>query len=287
MKRLWLSLFIGSVMAVSALTGCASVPSSQEMAEMETPVAETGTDQAQGEVQPGEPPVNNSPAQRPQLIKRAHLSLRVESVDAGFERVREIVNAQQGDLLSLNDSGERQRSITAELRVPAEKLDATLDALTEVGTVLNRSITTEDVSSQLVDLQARLSNARKSEAALQQLMERSGDISDVLEVSRELSNVRQSIEQMAAAQKNLQAQVSYSTIGVSLQSVIASSPNQPAAAHQLTNAWKQATHSVGAFTTDLLQIGLWLLAYSPYLVILLGGAVVAQKVRQSARNSSH
>lgn len=296
MKRPWLSLFTGSALAVAVLTGCGSVPSSQDMAAapesaMEAPTADAGADQAQGETVAqslGELPASTRAAERPQLIKRADLSLRVASIDEGLEQMRDIVQARQGDLLSLNDSGNRNRSLTAELRVPAEQLDATLDALTEVGTVLNRSLTTEDVSNQLVDLQARLSNARKSEEALKQLMERSGDISDVLEVSRELSNVRQSIEQMAAQQKSLQTQVSYSTIRLSMQSAIASVPDQPAASAQLTNAWKSATHSVGAFTTDLLQLGLWLLAYSPYLAIVLCGAIVARKIaRRSARNSSH
>lgn len=301
MKPPWLSLFTSSALAVAVLTGCGSVPSSQDMAvpeaAMEAPTAKAGANQSRGETVAqslGELPASTRAAQRPQLIKRADLSLRIASVDEGFEQVRDIIQAQQGDLLSLSDSGDslgrqrhRQRTLTAELRVPAEQLDATLDALSKIGTVLNRTLTTEDVSNQLVDLQARLSNARKSEEALKQLMERSGDISDVLEVSRELSNVRQSIEQMAAQQKSLQTQVSYSTIRLSMQSAIASAPDQPAAAAQLTNAWKSATHSVGAFTTDLLQLGLWLLAYSPYLAIVLCGAILARRIaRRSARNSA-
>lgn len=293
MKPSWLSLFTSSALAVAVLTSCGSVPSSQDMAApeaaMEAPTAEAGANQSRGEVAQSlaELPASTRAAQRPQLIKRADLSLRVTSIDEGFEQVRGIIQTQQGDLLSLNDSGDHQRTLTAELRVPAEQLDATLDALSEIGTVLSRTLTTEDVSNQLVDLQARMSNARKSEEALKQLMERSGNIADVLEVSRELSNVRQSIEQMAAQQKSLQTQVSYSTIRLSMQSAIASAPDQPAAAAQLTNAWKSATHSVGAFTTDLLQLGLWLLAYSPYLAIVLCGAVLARKIaRRSARNSA-
>ena len=286
MKQRWLSLFTGSVLAVSVLTSCGPGTSSQETA-MEAPVAEVGADQAQSETaQNPEDVPDDNPAQRPQLIKRATLSLRVDSIDESFEQIREIVTIQQGDLLSLSDSGESRRSLTAELRVPADRLDATLAAIAEVGAVLDRSLTTEDVSNQLVDLQARLSNARQSEEALKQLMERSGDISDVLEVSRELSAVRQSIEQMAAVQKRLQTQVNYSTISVSLQSAVTSTPDQPAAAAQLANAWRTSTHSVAAFTTDLLQLGLWLLAYSPYLAVLLCGAVVARKIaRRSARSN--
>ncbi len=292
MKRLWLSL-LASSMLIAGLASCGPAPTSQDMAEsdaaMEAPIADPGADIGQGETvaqTPAEPPVNDDVAQSPQLIRRANLSLRVDSVEEGFEQVRKIVNAQQGDLLNLNEAGEQQRYITAEIRVPQQKLDATLDALADIGTVYSRTITTEDVSSQLVDIQARLSNARKSEEALQEIMSRSGDISDVLEVSRELSNVRQSIEQMTAQQKNLQAQVRYSTISLSLESAIAFSPNQPTLSRQLANSWESASYSASSFTTGLLKLGLWLLAYSPYLAVLLCAAAIARKARRSIRSRS-
>lgn len=299
MKRLWFALLTSSVVALSGLTSCAQSPSGStadssvatgsadmDSADMDSaakvaPQVPAAPAQEIADVSRNEPPIEKNATQSPQLIKKASLSLSVDSVEESFEKVREIVNAQQGDLLSLHDQGENQRRITSEMRVPQQSLEATLDAIAKIGTVRDRTISTEDVSSQLIDIQARLSNARKSETALQEIMSRSGDISDVLEVSRELSNVRQSIEQMAAQQKSLQTQVSYSTISLSLESAIAASPTKPAFTRQLSNSWESATHSVGEFTTDLLQLGLWLLAYSPYLAILLCGALIARRVRRS------
>lgn len=301
MKRLWFALLTSSVVVLSGLTSCAQSPSGSTAdssvatgsADMDSaakvaPQAPAAPAQEIADVSRNEPPIEKNATQSPQtqspqLIKKASLSLSVDSVEESFEKVREIVNAQQGDLLSLHDQGENQRRITSEMRVPQQNLEATLDVIAKIGTVRDRTISTEDVSSQLIDIQARLSNARKSETALQEIMSRSGDISDVLEVSRELSNVRQSIEQMAAQQKSLQTQVSYSTISLSLESAITASPTKPAFTRQLSNSWEGATHSVGEFTTDLLQLGLWLLAYSPYLAMLLCGALIARRVRRSAQ----
>ena len=287
MKRLWLALLTSSIVAVSGLTSCAPSPSggtAESVAAMDSAakVAPQAPEAPAPEANVfSEPPIEKTATQSPQLIKKASLSLSVDSVEESFGKVKEIVNAQQGDLLSLHEQGENQRGIASEMRVPQQNLEATLDAITKIGTVRDRTISTEDVSSQLIDIQARLSNARKSETALQEIMSRSGDIADVLAVSRELSNVRQSIEQMAAQQKSLQTQVSYSTISLSLESAIAASPTKPAFTRQLSNSWNGATHSVGEFTTDLLQLGLWLLAYSPYLAVLLCGALIARKVRRS------
>ncbi|MGB3299046.1 MAG: DUF4349 domain-containing protein [Phormidesmis sp.] len=293
MKRLWFAFFTSSVVVAFGLTSCAQSPSSSSdsmamdsAAEVTSP-APTASAQKMANSSnasdrvSGEPPADNIATSNPQLIKRASLSLSVDSVEESFEQVRQVVKNQQGDLLSLREQGENQRRLTAEMRVPQQKLDTALDAIAQIGTVRDRTISSEDVSGQLVDIQARLSNARKSESALQEIMSRSGDIADVLEVSRELSSVRQSIEQMAAQQKSLQTQVSYSTISLSLESAIATSPTQPAFTRQLSNSWEGATNSVGEFTTDLLQLGLWLLAYSPYLAILLGGALIARRVRRS------
>lgn len=295
MKRIVLSLFTGSLLVTAGLTGCAAAPNSSSMTGASAPELSIAMDAeadmaapidngaiAQKTSAPSQPPTDQTQTERPQLIKRASLSLSVDSVEESFEQVRQIMTAQQGDVLSMNDSGERQRHIHFQLRVPQQNLDATIDAFGEVGTVRSRSITTEDVSSQLVDLGARLSNARKQEEALKEIMSRSGEISDVLEVSRELSSVRQSIEQMAAQQKSLQTQVRYSIIDLSLSSSVILSPDKPAFTRQLANSWEAATSSVGEFTTDLLQLGLWLLAYSPYIFVMVCGAAIARKlVRRS------
>lgn len=294
MKRIVLSLLTGSLVVAAGLTGCASAPSSGALesasveaeADMAMPMDAASMDNeiAQNAVSlPSEPPAENQQTARPQLRKMASLTISVESVEESFEQVRAIIAAQQGDVLSMEDGGDRQRRIDSQLRVPQQNLDQTLDAFSEIGTIRNRSITTEDVSSQLVDLEARLSNARKQEEVLKEIMSRSGEIADVLEVSRELSSVRGTIEQMAATQKNLQTQVRYSTISLSLSSTVVLPSEKPAFARQLANSWEAATSSVGEFTTDLLQLGLWLLAYSPYIFVMLCGAIIARKLTRRSQ----
>ena len=296
MKRLWLLLSIEFAIALTGLAGCAAPSTTESAAEMnagaDSAVVQASSSTAKEAANGSTAPVEVETAQRPQLIKKASLALRVSSIEESIKQVQEIVNEQQGDVLSLSDrssdSGTNEQPYNSsewrgqatffELRVPQDRFDSAVDALAELGEVKNRSIETEDVSSQLVDLQARISNAQQSESALKEIMARSGEITDVLEVARELSKVRQEIEQMKAAQQSLQTQVRYSTISVSLESAIARSPNQPAFATQLANTWRSSTNSVGNFTTDLVQIGLWLLVYSPYIAILIGGAVVARKV---------
>ena len=165
-----------------------------------------------------------TPATRPQLIKKAELSVVVKSIDATTKSVTNIVEKQQGDILGFQnqkppDSSVRQTA-SVEIRVPQERLETTLEALAKLGTVENRSLTAEDVTDQLVDSEARLRNLRKSEEMVLKIMERSGSVGDVLKASQELSKIRESIERIDAQLKSLRNQVAYSTISLTLQAAV-------------------------------------------------------------------
>ena len=217
--------------------------------------------------------VAETPATRPQLIKKAQLSLVVKSLDASSKSVTNIVEKQQGDILGFQnqkppDSSVRQTA-SVEIRVPQERLETTLEALAKLGTVENRSLTAEDVTNQLVDSEARLRNLRKSEEMVLKIMERSGSVGDVLKASQELSNIRESIERIDAQLKSLRNQVAYSTISLTLEAAVSAQQTpEPSLGLRVQETWGKATHSVSELTLGLFGLGIWLLAYSPYFLLI-------------------
>lgn len=229
---------------------------------------------------PGEPPNDSAvTAGQPQLIKRAQLSIVVDSIDDSLKSASQIIRTYQGDILDLQDNQieAAQRNAYLRIRVPQANLDALLAALSEIGTIQQQGLSAEDVSTQIVDAQARLRNLRKSEESLLKIMERSGEISHVLEVSRELSRVREQIEQIDARVQNLQTQVRYSTVDLTLAAAVASQPVGRPLGETIGATWREATQSVGDLTVGLMQIGLWLLAYSPYLVVIAIAGVLGYR----------
>ncbi|MEG4859641.1 DUF4349 domain-containing protein [Microcoleus sp. K1-B6] len=217
--------------------------------------------------------VAETPAIRPQLIKKAELSVVVKSIDASTKSVTNIVEKQQGDILGFQnqkppDSSVRQTA-SMEIRVPQERLETTLQALAKLGNVENRSLMAEDVTDQLVDNEARLRNLRKSEEMVLKIMERSGSVGDVLKASQELSKIRESIERIDAQLKSLRNQVAYSTISLTLEAAVSAQQTQePSLGLRAQETWGKATHSVGELTLGLFGLGIWLLAYSPYLLLI-------------------
>ncbi|HEY9748438.1 MAG TPA: DUF4349 domain-containing protein [Allocoleopsis sp.] len=285
------SLLLSSLVSSALLVSCAAAPQ-RTMESVSAPMAaqkmagdavsgnavsnttNRSVSGAGAEAAPGQA-IAAVPQARPQLIKRAELSLVVKSIDASLKSVAAIAQREQGDVVGLQDQKPQDNSMrhtaSMQIQVPQARLEATLEALAELGNVQSRAITVEDVSNQLVDFQSRLRNLRRSEEMLLKIMERSGSMNDVLRVTQELSNVRQAIEQTDGQLKSLQGQVAFSTISLSLAEPIAASPPaQSPVGLRMQETWGQATHSMGELTVGLLNLSIWLFVYSPYL-LLVGG----------------
>src|SRR6185503_3230923 len=90
---------------------------------------------------------------------------------------------------------------------------ATLTRLRAIGQVVEDTQGSQEVTDEIVDLDARLASARATEKRLTELLaNRTGKLSDVLEVEREITRVRLDIERLVAEKTNMGRRVSYSTI---------------------------------------------------------------------------
>ncbi|MGD1907102.1 MAG: DUF4349 domain-containing protein [Leptolyngbyaceae cyanobacterium] len=267
-------------LSLCLLVSCGAAPESYSSAEVETDVVaesvETSASPSAGD-STAQLVSDTSPAQsKPLLIKRASLTLRLDDLDSAVDEIGSILAQQQGDILELRDEGNAPeqgipRRVEMQLRVPQTNLELTLRSLKALGEVDYQSVTADDVSNQLVDLQARIRNLRKSEEALLEIMERSGSVADILAVSQELSVVRETIERADAQRSNLQNQVAFSTITLTLESANPPAPTVTPIGAALGETWQTSTQSFRAVTVGFLRLGLWLLVYSPYWAILLGG----------------
>ncbi len=158
---------------------------------------------------------NNPPANGPMIIRTAQLSVITKDFDQARVNLEVILKRHRGYVGELNAGGNTGsgRTLTATLRVPADQLGATVAEVKTLGRVESESQGGQDVTSQYVDLEARLANARNTEDRLTDLLRnRTGKLSDVLAVEQELDRVRGEIEQMEAERKNMANQVSYATL---------------------------------------------------------------------------
>jgi len=154
------------------------------------------------------------------IVRVGELELQVTDVPAAYRQARQLalrLGGYVGDSQFATDSADRPTA-TVVLRIPAERYDEALDALRPLAikVVLERS-QESDVTSQVVDLNARIVNLRASEAALQKLMDRAAKVSEILEVQRELTSTREQIEQLTAQKQLLEKQAALATLTVTFQ----------------------------------------------------------------------
>jgi hypothetical protein len=209
----------------------------------------------------------------PQIIRTGSISLLVADVERAINATQVVARSHGGNVLSLTDQTPTQEGVrhTAQMQigVPQYEFDAAMTALTSIGGVQARSVSAQDVSAQIVDVQARLNNARRTESDLLKIMDRQGKIEDVLAAEQQLAQVREQVEQLDGQLQATKHQVAYSTIDVSLTDAAAKTTTvAPTGAQKLGDAWQAALRSVGGFTLGILASMLWLVAYLPYIALV-------------------
>ncbi len=105
------------------------------------------------------------------------------------------------------------------IRVPAEQFEATVEALADVGTVIDKDITAQDVTEEYEDLALRLRNARALREKLEQLLARAKDVKEVLAVEKELARLREQTELLEGRLNRLKNRVAYATLSVTFVKV--------------------------------------------------------------------
>lgn len=135
------------------------------------------------------------------------------------------------------------------------------------GRLISATRSTQDVSGDYVDTQSRLKNLRGEQARLLTLLGHATALGDILAIDQRLTDVEGQIEQIEAHLNQLNGQVSFYTIAISLQ------PSQaaltPTAAWSPGNIWQDAVGAAGAFAQVLTTIIIWLVVFSVYIIPLV------------------
>lgn len=180
------------------------------------------------------------PATASNVIKEANLELDLgeSELDAAQAEARSLVRSAGGFIESsqLSDG-----TATMTFRVPVGDFEDVLARMRDLGEVTSENVTGEDVSAEVVDLEARLRHWRAQEAAFLELMERTNSISETIEIRRELGTIQQQIEQIQARMRFLDDRTALSTLTVTLVTPAAGAvPPEDEGAGTLSEAWDQA-----------------------------------------------
>jgi hypothetical protein len=229
--------------------------------------------------------VADAAARPPELliIRTGQLEIVVPDLHASVAAADDRVTAVGGYVSSSDETAsgtESQASVV--YRIPAVRWDDALAAVRGLASqTLHAQVQTEAVTSQVVDLGARITNLRASEAALQTIMAKAAKISEVLDVQAKLTDVRGQIEQLVAEKQQLEQRAAFGTL-----TVVFSLPVTPKA-EAVRRGWDpatdvdRATGALFAIGQATATVGIWFgIVGLPMLVVLTVVAFAAWRVRR-------
>jgi hypothetical protein len=169
------------------------------------------------EQKPAEAPAPASANRK--LIRNATVQLEIVSFDDAVQKITAFANEEHGYVATTNSEKQANGKLRGEVvvKVLPENLDRLLQKLRGLGELKNQTLGTEDVTKAYFDTDARLNNAHVMEQRLIDMLNtKTGKVSDLLQVEKELGRVREEIEKMQGDLKYWDAQVQFATVTIAL-----------------------------------------------------------------------
>ena len=167
-----------------------------------------------------------APAQEPapalanrKLIRNATVELEIVSFDNAVQKITAFANEEHGYVATTDSEKQANGKLRGEVvvKVLPENLDRFLQKIRNLGELKNQTLSTEDVTKAYFDTDARLKNAHVMEQRLIDMLKtKTGKVSDLLQVEKELGRVREEIEKMQGELKYWDSQVQFATVTMSL-----------------------------------------------------------------------
>jgi anti-sigma factor RsiW len=153
------------------------------------------------------------------LIRNASVQLEILSFDDALQKITALAKEERGYIATTDSQKQANGKLRGEVvvKVLPENLDRFLQKVRGLGELKNQTLGTQDVTKAYFDTDARLKNARVMEQRLIDMLKtKTGKVSDLLQVEKELARVREEIEKMQGELKYWDSQVQFATVTISL-----------------------------------------------------------------------
>jgi hypothetical protein len=182
------------------------------------------------------------------IIRNGNISMSVSDPRAAKEAVEQVVAEMAGEgafIVSSDERGgtdDRPPQINMVVRVPAARFDEVMDRLAALAVeVIARNESSQDVTEEYVDLQARLESLEAARQRLLDIMRNAQTTEDVLAAEQQLTQREAEIESLKGRLQYLEQSARLSSISLELRPHILGQP--------LDTRWRPAETARRAFDT--------------------------------------
>lgn len=222
------------------------------------------------------------------LIRTLNIRAETEDLDALLNSITQRVVELGGYIQEKNlhngsaYSQHRYRSVSLVIRIPADQADNFVEQISGESNIVSSSETVEDVTLQYVDTKSRIQALETERDRLLELLEQAESLEDILKIEQRLTEVRYALESYTSQMRTLENQVNYATIHLNISEVQEYTPVAEETVWQrIAGGFMDSLEGVGEGAVDLL---VWVLANSPYLVVYGGILFLAIRLIRKRRN---
>lgn len=162
------------------------------------------------------PGKNGEVVNEQKIIKTANLSFETQDPSETYKNIVQFVNKYNATVQNDNSGKDYGRIFrTMVIRVPAKNLDPFIEGISQgVDYFDQKQILSQDVSEEYIDIEARLKAKLKLENRYLELLKQAKNVSEILEIEKQLSVIREEIESRQGRLQYLQNQVAMSTVTI-------------------------------------------------------------------------
>lgn len=213
------------------------------------------------------------------LIRTVNMDVETKEYDQLLSTLESRVQSVGGYIENLDSyngstySGNRNsRHANLTIRIPKAEMDGFLELVSDVGNVIRRSDSIEDVTLTYVDLESHRNALRTEQDRLLELLETAENLEDILTIEDRLANIRYQLESMESRLRSMDNQVDYSTLYLNVSEVQELTPVTE------QTVWERIKEGFGDSVENIkdgaVEIAVWFMVNSPYLILLAVVVVV-------------
>ncbi len=233
--------------------------------------SEENIDEKEQDQQPGKRPIYSQPAANPDwdrsIIRTANMETEVKDLKTFTSSIRTLIR-QLGGYVAAEEFAidDYRKNATITLKVPVQKFEEAVNNLSEHSVAVNKiSISSQDVSAEIVDIKARLEVRSATRDRYIQLMKSAKNVEDLLRVQSEVNSIQEEIESGKSRANYLAHASAMSTINITCYQLLKPAPIvEEKSENRIINAFLTGWSIISSVLLGLLSIWPLLL-----LIILL------------------
>ncbi len=150
------------------------------------------------------------------IIFTATVTVEVDDVGSAGAEASRIMETFDGFLFGQQSAGGNEPTSVLVFKVPPERFQDALAALGGIGEIRTQTVTADDVTDRIVDLESRIATSVTSVERLRTLLEEADAIKTITELENQLLARETALEQLRGSLRTLQNQVGLATITLTI-----------------------------------------------------------------------